>query len=969
MSQNWWESAPVVEQAPQPVFTAPDPNASLDRRRDEIGIARTEQQIQRDAATSDADARKASADAALAEMKVSQERAKMSKLNTDARGELERLIGKIDEIAADASDNGGWFETGYTGSALRRIPGTAAYGLKTKLDTLDANQAFRALQQMRESSPTGGALGQITERELDLLKSTIANLDPNQSQQDFLQSLDEARSYYQGLIDKLPAEQQAEPQLQNAMTRIRMGNRDDALVAAGFGETEKATPYPPELVTAHDEMVARLLSENGGRLDPQAYASEKARLLAQNGYQTASSDADVAWASSLNEYLQAGGKTVPSGLMPATEQMGTAEMLQNSAANNPLGAYFGGAANALTGGTIDEIAGAVGGEEAGQQAQWAKDQLRNDYPVSSVAGEISGAALGMVPATRAAQMVGRGALAGDVAYGAAYGAGENNDNRLTGAVVGAGGAYAGNKIGGALLEKFRSRIPAEAGKEAVAETADNIPMSPAQKLERAKRYGIDLSVGDVRGMGAKATERVLDAQPGGAGVMNKARQQTLGQVEGAVNDVAGGYGTAGTTESMGNALQRGARAWIEKAKGRPDNPLDRGVIGKAYDAIPIPPNTPAQLDNTLSALEDLNSQFSSNPKLAAMMQDTRTSKMLDALGDVMESPENSMSGVRRTLGVNDNTPVGISWSDMKALRSAIGEDMGAGRLASDNSRRSNLSRLYAALSEDMKATAAAQGPRAAASFERANNLNRQVEQRIEGALTSLLGRSGDMNPEAAATKLRAMTTSGKSTSDLRQLIEIRKSIPNEEWGDVAGALIRLAGQPAKSEGRAFDPSVFVRTFADMSEGAKNVLFGGQGKELRRNLDEFVSVMGDIAGSNATRNTSNTGMAISGGLGLMTGGVPALVAQTLGSYGAARLWTSPKFVKWATGYQKMLNGAARNGAQPSAANIEKQIGLLDSLAKGQGPISADIIVFRDYLQNSLARAPERAAAEPTQEDRP
>lgn len=44
-----------------------------------------------------------------------------------------------------------------------------ATNLDATLKTIEADAAFSALQEMRDSSPTGGALGQITERELDLL--------------------------------------------------------------------------------------------------------------------------------------------------------------------------------------------------------------------------------------------------------------------------------------------------------------------------------------------------------------------------------------------------------------------------------------------------------------------------------------------------------------------------------------------------------------------------------------------------------------------------------------------------------------------------------------------------------------------------------------------------------------------------------------------------------------------------------
>lgn len=70
--------------------------------------------------------------------------------------------------------------TGPFGAISGLMPGTPAYDLRGTVDTIKANLSFEALQAMREASPTGGALGSITERELHLLGSTIASLDANQ---------------------------------------------------------------------------------------------------------------------------------------------------------------------------------------------------------------------------------------------------------------------------------------------------------------------------------------------------------------------------------------------------------------------------------------------------------------------------------------------------------------------------------------------------------------------------------------------------------------------------------------------------------------------------------------------------------------------------------------------------------------------------------------------------------------------
>ena len=67
--------------------------------------------------------------------------------------------------------------TGFTGARLANVENTDAYRLAKQLDTVKAVVGFSALQAMRDASPTGGALGQVSERENTLLQSTLASLD------------------------------------------------------------------------------------------------------------------------------------------------------------------------------------------------------------------------------------------------------------------------------------------------------------------------------------------------------------------------------------------------------------------------------------------------------------------------------------------------------------------------------------------------------------------------------------------------------------------------------------------------------------------------------------------------------------------------------------------------------------------------------------------------------------------------
>jgi len=94
---------------------------------------------------------------------------------------------------------------GVGGLAASYIPGTRRLDAQALADTIKANIGFDQLTQMRQESPTGGALGQVTERELAFLQSVLTNLSFSQSQDQFQQNLQNLRDIYGDIIRKAAA--------------------------------------------------------------------------------------------------------------------------------------------------------------------------------------------------------------------------------------------------------------------------------------------------------------------------------------------------------------------------------------------------------------------------------------------------------------------------------------------------------------------------------------------------------------------------------------------------------------------------------------------------------------------------------------------------------------------------------------------------------------------------------------------
>jgi hypothetical protein len=93
-------------------------------------------------------------------------------------------------------------EVGVTswGSLLKDVPGTPAKAVSAMLNTIKANIGFAELNDMRAASPTGGALGQVSERELMFLQSVIGSLDQSQSKEDVMRVLGDIEYWYNYII-------------------------------------------------------------------------------------------------------------------------------------------------------------------------------------------------------------------------------------------------------------------------------------------------------------------------------------------------------------------------------------------------------------------------------------------------------------------------------------------------------------------------------------------------------------------------------------------------------------------------------------------------------------------------------------------------------------------------------------------------------------------------------------------------
>lgn len=369
---------------------------------------------------------------------------------------------------------------------------------------------------------TGGQLNSAEEAKLNIGPYIPDSTDKDGSIEDAIERLRELQrqamqrsiSILGGVPDEngniTPLSEENRP---NALTYTRTdgGVNNTRQEAAGFGATEKSVAYPEEGQARHDALVASLIASNGGRLDPQAYARARAELDREYGMQGDAASYE-AWAGTINEYLDNGGATIPTGISPSNQDMTTGEIIGNSIASNPLSAAASGYFDTATFGASSALAG-----------REKFEALQEKRPISTIAGQIGGALTG----TGAIGFAGRNTI-GRAAPKLMGGSGKAQFGRNLATDVGYGTAYGtiaeGDPVTGAVSAGIGSAIGQPVA-SAIGRGVGGIDFEKATNAIRQR--GIPVTTGQMMGGTAKAIEDRMTSMPIVGDLIGKRRMEGL----------------------------------------------------------------------------------------------------------------------------------------------------------------------------------------------------------------------------------------------------------------------------------------------------------------------------------------------------------------------------------------------------------------------------------------------------------
>lgn len=133
---------------------------------------------------------------------VSQKQVKEQEAQEKQQLALESTVATADSMgeaiggAKQILQNPMTFTSGLVGGLASTLKLPARTTLEGYIDTLKANLSFEELKAMKAASPTGGALGAISENELRLLGSTVSSLNPDMPREQLLKNIDKIEKKY-----------------------------------------------------------------------------------------------------------------------------------------------------------------------------------------------------------------------------------------------------------------------------------------------------------------------------------------------------------------------------------------------------------------------------------------------------------------------------------------------------------------------------------------------------------------------------------------------------------------------------------------------------------------------------------------------------------------------------------------------------------------------------------------------------
>jgi hypothetical protein len=394
----------------------------------------------------------------------------------------------------------------------------------------------------------------------------------------------------------------------------------------------------------------------------------------------------------------------------------------------------------------------------------------------------------------------------------------------------------------------------------------------AEKLQDFANAGIKPTLADVSiSKPTQAFQNLLQRIPGASGKIVKSVQKQADDIGNKLIKISDGVG--GTEQEAGVVIKQGTKRFIDAFQNK---------ANKLY----------GKLNKFVGDEEIINFKNVDN-----LLEDFETKNFLEAFPNTRGS-----NILKRVQNVFINQDGKIPHNQFRSLRSLVGRNLSSYQISGDERRI--LSRIYGAMTEDLKNNLSTKGDEALRTFNTANKFFARRTKFINESLNKI-------NEQDIPEKVFKSATSGLKSggSDIRKIMQI---LNLEEKQFVRGTLIKRLGKATASQqdatGQLFSPNSFLTRWNQLAPEARNAIFN---PVQRNSIENLNKVMANMRATSQTVNTSkNLPYAVWLGLGGLAGtsGIPSAVGAVGGARITAEMFTNPRFINWLSQSSKITTPA-------------------------------------------------------------
>jgi hypothetical protein len=457
-------------------------------------------------------------------------------------------------------------------------------------------------------------------------------------------------------------------------------------------------------------------------------------------------------------------------------------------------------------------------------------------------------------------------------------------------------------------------------------------IKPGQRARDFDRLGIQPTIGTLTGSrGVANLEEVVGGNIFAADIIGASRQKLQDQLQNVVGKITTQLGEAAPSiENVGTIIKTGAKNYFDKIQAKKE-----GLYRAAFDAAG---DVNVNLNNIRTLKATLENEVATAPNTLKSVYKPSLDKINNLLQD----------------SVDGSVPLNVA----RQIRTEIGKIIGPaspGKIKIETTGDGKLNAIYGSLSKDIFASVGEASPQASRLLKKADQYTKFVSKKTGGVEKTI----EDIQKKGLDFQVFNFAMQGGKQGSQR-IKEVFKTLTIPERDAVSSTIFSRLGYGVVTPKAAWSPTTFLTEWSKLDTSVKKTLFNRpRQKEVAKEIDSLVRIFRTVDERRLLDNTSGTGKTNIGFLnatsllsagGLLLAGQPeaaggALTTTVLAPRYAAKLMTSPRFIRWV----KSTAQVANKGVNPLAI----QFGKLSVLPGKDGELAEAINAFTGNLSQNLS----------------